>query len=157
VKAIRLETVGGLSREDMSRTRKEDITGANDREPSQKIKQAKMALSKLYQENMELRRQLVTKTMETSAMQGREGNVAWLKSLLKEAQDMISYEKHKDWRKKYIWSIPEKVKRPRRKPTWLSPVHRKRNFSKCSFLHLKNIRQILAILKDVFPQRTIPF
>jgi hypothetical protein len=38
---------------------------------------------------MELRWQLATKTMETSAAQGREGNVAWLKRKLREVQDTI--------------------------------------------------------------------
>jgi hypothetical protein len=38
---------------------------------------------------MELRWQLVTKTMEALAAQGREGNVSWLKRQLREVQDTI--------------------------------------------------------------------
>jgi hypothetical protein len=70
---------GGLSRESRSRTREMDTTGVNDQEPSQLLKQAKLAITELYQENIELRRQLATKTMEASTTQGREGNVTWLK------------------------------------------------------------------------------
>jgi hypothetical protein len=33
----------------------------------------------LYQENMELRQQLASKTLEASTTHGNEGNVAWLK------------------------------------------------------------------------------
>jgi hypothetical protein len=66
-----------------------DTTGVNDQEPSQQLKQAKLAITELYQENMELRRQLATKTMEASTVQGREGNVAWLKRQLREVQDTI--------------------------------------------------------------------
>jgi hypothetical protein len=89
MRAIRLEPAGGSSHEDRRRTRKVDITGVNDQEPSQQLKQAKLAITELYQENMELRRQLATKTMEASAVQGHEGNVAWLKRQLREAQDTI--------------------------------------------------------------------
>jgi hypothetical protein len=87
--AIRLEPAGGSSRESRRRTREMDTTGVNDQEPSQQLKQAKLAITELYQENMELRRQLATKTMEASAAQGHEGNVAWLKRQLREAQDTI--------------------------------------------------------------------
>jgi hypothetical protein len=87
--AIRLEPAGGSSREDRSRTRKEDITEVNDLEPSQQLKQAKLAIAELYQENMELRRQLATKITKASAVRGREGNVAWLKRWLREVQDTI--------------------------------------------------------------------
>jgi hypothetical protein len=87
--AIQLEPAGGSSREGRRRTRKIDITGTNDQEPSQQLKQAKLAIAELYQENMELRRQLATKTMEASATQGREGNMAWLKRQLREVQDTI--------------------------------------------------------------------
>jgi hypothetical protein len=90
MRAIWLEPAGGSSRENRSRTRREDITGVNDQEPSQQLKQAKLAITELYQENMELRRQLATKTTEASTtVQGREGNVAWLKRQLREAQDTI--------------------------------------------------------------------
>jgi hypothetical protein len=76
---IRLEPIGGLICERRRRTRKIDITGTNDQDPSQKLKQENLGITKLYQENMELRRQLATKTMEASTVQGREGKVAWLK------------------------------------------------------------------------------
>jgi hypothetical protein len=63
----------------MSRTRKVDIIGENDQDPSQQLKQAKLAIAKCCQENMELRRQRATKTTEASSVQGHEGNIAWLK------------------------------------------------------------------------------
>jgi hypothetical protein len=72
-RAIRLEPAGGSSHEDRSRTRKEDITGENEEEPSQQLKQAKLAIAELYQENMELRRQLATKTTEASANRVTKG------------------------------------------------------------------------------------
>jgi hypothetical protein len=53
--AIWIEPAGGSSREDRSRTRKEDIMGENEQEPSQQLKQSKLAITELYQENMELR------------------------------------------------------------------------------------------------------
>jgi hypothetical protein len=56
---------------------------------SQQMKQANMAITEIYQEIMELRRQLASKTTEASAAQGREGNMAWLKMHLREAQDTI--------------------------------------------------------------------
>jgi hypothetical protein len=87
--AIRLEPAGGSSREDRRKTRKVDIIGVNDQEPSQQLKQAKLAITEIYQENMELRQQLVTKIMEASAVQGSEVNVAWLKRQLREVQDTI--------------------------------------------------------------------
>jgi hypothetical protein len=136
--AIRLEPAGGSSHEGRSRTRKVDITGANDQEPSQQLKQAKLAITELYQENMELRRQLATKTMEASAAQGREGNMAWLKRQLREVQDtIVQLREAQRLMKKGIQSIPENVKRPRRKPAWLSPARRKNKFSWCSSLHLQ--------------------
>jgi 5-methylcytosine-specific restriction endonuclease McrBC regulatory subunit McrC len=49
----------------------------------------KLAIAELYQENMELRQQLVKKTIEASIAQGREGNVTWIKRKLKQVQDMI--------------------------------------------------------------------
>jgi enterochelin esterase-like enzyme len=39
-------------------------TGTNDQETSQQLKQAKLAIVELYQENRELRQQLATKTMK---------------------------------------------------------------------------------------------
>jgi len=48
-----------------------------------------MAITELYQENMELRRQLATKATEVSETQGRKGNMAWLKRNLREVQDTI--------------------------------------------------------------------
>jgi hypothetical protein len=62
--AIQLEPVGGWSHKDRIRTRREDITGENDQVPTQQLKQAKLAIIELYQENMELRGQLATKSME---------------------------------------------------------------------------------------------
>jgi hypothetical protein len=53
--AIRLEPDGGSSRENKSRTKKMDIIGVNDQEPSHQLKQEKLAITELYQKNMELR------------------------------------------------------------------------------------------------------
>jgi hypothetical protein len=64
--AIWLDPVGGSSHERRRRTRKMDIIGANDQEPSQQLKQVNLAIIKLYQENMELRQQLASNTMEAS-------------------------------------------------------------------------------------------
>jgi hypothetical protein len=69
--------------------RRIDSMGTNDQETSQQLKQAKLAIVELYQENRELRQQLATKTMEASTTQGHEGNVTWLKRQLREAHDMI--------------------------------------------------------------------
>jgi hypothetical protein len=63
----------------MSRTRRANIVEENEKVPSQQLQQAKLAIAELYQENMELRQQLVTKAMKMPSMQGHEGNVAWLK------------------------------------------------------------------------------
>jgi len=89
IRAIWLEFVGGSSHENRSITRREDITRTNDQDPSQQLKQAKLAIAELYQENMELSRQLATKTTKDPTMQGHEGNVAWLKRQLREAQNVI--------------------------------------------------------------------
>jgi hypothetical protein len=69
--------------------RRMDVMGTNDQDPSQQLKQVKLAIAELYQENRELRQQLATKTIEVSAAQGREGNMTWLKRQLREAQDTI--------------------------------------------------------------------
>jgi hypothetical protein len=87
--AIRLELVGRSGHEDRNRARKGDVAGANEETPSQQLEQAKLAIAELYQENRELRRQLATKTVEASAAQSHQGNVAWLKRQLREAQDVI--------------------------------------------------------------------
>jgi hypothetical protein len=87
--SIRLEPAGGSSHEGRRRTREMDTTRENDQEPSQKLKQEKLAITKLYQENMDLRWQLATKNMEVSTVQGHEGNVAWIKRQLREAKDTI--------------------------------------------------------------------
>jgi hypothetical protein len=56
-----------------------DVVGENSQETSQQLKQEKLAIFELYQENRELRQQLATKTTEQSTTQGHEGNVTWLK------------------------------------------------------------------------------
>jgi hypothetical protein len=85
----RLEPTGGLSHEDRSRTRRANIMEENEQVPYHQLQQVKLAIAKIYQENMELRRQLVTKVVEASTMQGHKGNMAWLKRKLREAQDTI--------------------------------------------------------------------
>jgi hypothetical protein len=79
MRIVRLEPVEGTSRESGRRMRRMDVTGTNDQDPSQQLKQVKLAIVELYQENRELRQQLATKTIEVSAAQGHEGNVTWLK------------------------------------------------------------------------------
>jgi hypothetical protein len=87
--SIRLEPVEGLSRETYDRRRRTYIEGTNICKPLQQLKQAQLAIADLYQENIELRQQLATKTLEASTSQGHEGNVTWLKRQLREAQDTI--------------------------------------------------------------------
>jgi hypothetical protein len=53
------------------------------------MKKGKLAIVEIYQENRELRQQLVSNTLESSTSHGREGNVTWLKRNLREAQDII--------------------------------------------------------------------
>jgi hypothetical protein len=48
MRAIQIEPIGGSSHEDKSRTRKADITGENNQEPSQQLKQANLAIVELY-------------------------------------------------------------------------------------------------------------
>jgi hypothetical protein len=89
MRIVLLEPLEGTSRESRSTTRWLDVVGTNDQENFQQLKQAKLPIVELYQENRDLRQQLVTKTLEVSAGQGREGNVTWLKRQLKEVQDTI--------------------------------------------------------------------
>jgi hypothetical protein len=79
MRAIQLEPVESTSRESGRRARRTNVVGTNVQEPSQQLKQAQLAIAKLYQENKELRQQLATKTIEVSAAKGRVGNVTWLK------------------------------------------------------------------------------
>jgi hypothetical protein len=87
--AIQLETVETTSQGSWNRTRRTKTWGSNVRDPNQQLEQAQLAIAKLYQENRELRRQLVENNSEVPALQGREGNVTWLKRQLREAQDTI--------------------------------------------------------------------
>jgi hypothetical protein len=89
MRAIRLEPVKGTSRENWSRTRREDAKGIEVREPSYQLNQEKFAIIEIYKENMELRQQLAANTLEVSASQGREGYATWLKIQLREVQDII--------------------------------------------------------------------
>jgi hypothetical protein len=73
MRVVRLEPLEGTSRESRSRTRRMDASGSNDQETAQQLKQAKLAIVELYQENRELRQQLATKITEASTTQGREG------------------------------------------------------------------------------------
>jgi hypothetical protein len=66
-----------------------DAMGENSQETSQQLNQVKLAISELYQENIELRQQLMTNIMETSTTQGCEGNVTWIKRQLREVHDTI--------------------------------------------------------------------
>jgi hypothetical protein len=74
-----LEPLEGTNRESGSRMRRKDSIGSNDQEIAQQLIQEKLAISKLYQENRELRQQLVTKITEAYPARGHEGNVMWLK------------------------------------------------------------------------------
>jgi hypothetical protein len=86
---VRLDPVEGTSQESRSRIRSMDVVGTNDQEPSQQMKQAKLAFVELYQKNGDLRQHLATNTIEVSVAQHREGNVTWLKIHLIETQDTI--------------------------------------------------------------------
>jgi hypothetical protein len=55
--------------------RRMDFMGTNDQETSQQLKQEKLTIPKLYQENRELRQKITTKTIEVSETKGHEGNV----------------------------------------------------------------------------------
>ena len=68
---------------------KEESMGTNEETPSQQLKKEKMAIVKLYQENRELKRQLVTKTTESSIAKIHGGNVAWMKRQLREVHNII--------------------------------------------------------------------
>jgi hypothetical protein len=57
-----IEPDGKSSQKCGIRTRKANAVRTNEEAPSQQLKQAKMAIAKLYQENRELKRQLATKT-----------------------------------------------------------------------------------------------
>jgi hypothetical protein len=70
-RVIQLEPAGKSSRECRIRTRKVDAMGENEEAPSQQLKQAKLAIVELYQENRELRRQLATKTGSISCTESR--------------------------------------------------------------------------------------
>jgi hypothetical protein len=59
-----------------------DVMGSNDQETTQQLKQVKLSIVKLYQENRMLRQQLATKITEASTAQGSKGSVAWLKRKL---------------------------------------------------------------------------
>jgi hypothetical protein len=89
MRIIRLEPLEGTSRESGSRTRRVDASSSNDQEIAQQLKQAKLSIDELYQQNRELRQELATKITEASVAQGCEGNMTWLKIQLQEAQYMI--------------------------------------------------------------------
>jgi hypothetical protein len=89
MRAIRLEPVEGASKGIDERQRKSSDENMNVQELSQQLKQAQHAIAEIDQENMELRRQLAERTVETPASQSRAGNVNWLKKKLREAQDII--------------------------------------------------------------------
>jgi hypothetical protein len=76
---IWLDPVEVPSQETCDRQRRLDTEGTDIRELSRQLKKEHLAISKLYQENRELRKQLVEKTLEASTSQGQEGNVTWLK------------------------------------------------------------------------------
>jgi hypothetical protein len=79
MRVIGLEPLEGTSRESGRKMRRMDATGSNYQETYEHLKQEKLAIAELYQENRELRPQLATKTMEASIAQDLEGNVMWLK------------------------------------------------------------------------------
>jgi hypothetical protein len=88
-RVIQLEPAGKSSRNAGSEQGKRMSMGENEEAPSQQLKQAKLAIAELYQENRELRRQLATKTAEASAAQSHGGNMAWLKRNLREVHNVI--------------------------------------------------------------------
>jgi hypothetical protein len=76
---IRLEPVEGPSRESWSKKRRTNTEGMDVHEASQQLKKTQIIIVEIYQENIELRQQLATKTLKASTSQGRKGNVTWLK------------------------------------------------------------------------------
>jgi hypothetical protein len=54
-------------------------------------------ISELYQENRELRHQLMAKDQETSSSQGHAGSTVWLQRRLQEAQDTIVQLREAQW------------------------------------------------------------
>jgi hypothetical protein len=75
---IRLEPVEGPSREACGRKRRIDVEGPNIRELSQQLNQAQLAITELYQEKWEMRKQLAANTLEASTSHGQERNMTWL-------------------------------------------------------------------------------
>jgi hypothetical protein len=63
---VLLEPLESFSQGSGSRTRRMDSTSSNDQKTSQQLKQAKLAIVELYQENMELREQLAKNITEAS-------------------------------------------------------------------------------------------
>jgi hypothetical protein len=86
---VRLEPVEGSRWEICDRQRRLGTESMDVLEPSQQLKQAQLAITELYQEKMELRKQLAKRTVKTSMSHSREGNVNWLKRYLREAQHMV--------------------------------------------------------------------
>jgi hypothetical protein len=72
--SVRPEPLEGTSQESGNRMRRMDAIGSNDQETTQQLKQAKLAIAELYQENRELRQQLAMKIMKESSTRGHEGN-----------------------------------------------------------------------------------
>jgi cell shape-determining protein MreC len=79
MRVVWLEPVEGSSRGISERRRRSGTENMEVQESSQQLKQAQLAISELYQENKELRKQLAEKTVETTTLQSPEGNVNWLK------------------------------------------------------------------------------
>ena len=60
-----------------------------DESSAQWLERAKLTIAKLYQDNKEMQRHLVTKDQEIPLSLGRVGSTVWLQRRLREAQDTI--------------------------------------------------------------------
>jgi hypothetical protein len=157
MRVVRLEPLEGTSRESGRRMRRMDVHGSNDQETSQQLKQAKLAIVELYQENRELRQQLATKITEASTTQGREGNMTWLKRQLREAQDTIVQLREAQW-----LSEERYAKHSRECEATEEIAHSSRQRAKetrlAEFIPVfTNRRKILTILKETSPKTFFHF
>jgi hypothetical protein len=83
------ELVGIIDRGDGSRKGRGKALGPHVESLIQQLERAKLAIAELYQENRELRHQLVEKYQGITSSQGHAGSMVWLQRWLREAQDTI--------------------------------------------------------------------
>jgi hypothetical protein len=152
------ETLEGTSQESRSRMRRMDALSSNDQETTQQLKQAKLSITELYQENRELRQQMATKITEASAAQGHEGNATWLNIQRWEVQDTIvqlheaqRLSKERNAKHSRECEAVEEIARAA-----LASEQKKTRLAEF-FLVFTNKRQILEILKETSPKEFYHF